>query len=196
LTWLYHWLAIAGAVLGCIGGWLGRRLLDQLLWPRLVAAWAKTTDGIAMLSPGLAGVQGRSVLRSLASDQQELSHPSLLALRTGEWIMLAVLLATFAIVERVDFIRLGISANPTPEMLQKLKMTQFFFRMALSGTGLAALIYWARALRLRRLFANPQLEESKVLVRVRRLYARAGLNPEEIDSLITGALERNTTGPV
>jgi hypothetical protein len=40
--------------------------------------------------------------------------------------MMAVLLATFAIAERVDFIRLGISVNPTPEMLQKLTMTQFF----------------------------------------------------------------------
>jgi hypothetical protein len=148
-----------------------------------------------MLSRGLARAQGRSVLRSLVSDQQELSHPSLLALRTGEWIMLAVLLATFAIVERVDFIRLGTSANPTPEMLQKLIMTQFFFRTALAGTGLAVFIYWSRALRLRRLFANPELEESKVLVRVRRLYARSGLSPQEIDSLITGALERKTTCP-
>jgi hypothetical protein len=190
LTWPYHWLAIGGAVLGFTGGWLGRKLLDQLLWPRLVAAWAKTTDGIAMLSRGLARVRGRSVLRSLVNDKQELSHPILLVLRTGEWIMLAVLLATFAIVERVDFIRLGISANPTAEMLQKLTMTQFFFRMALSGTGLAVFIYWARALRLRRLFVNPELEESKVLVRVRRLYARVGLNPEEIENLITGALER------
>jgi hypothetical protein len=109
--------------------------------------------------------------------------------------MMAVLLAAFAIVERVDFIRLGISVNPTPEMLQKLTMTQFFFRMALSGTGLTVFIYWARALRLRHLFANPELEASKVLVRVRRLYARAGLNPEEIESLITDSLERNTSSP-
>jgi hypothetical protein len=126
LTWLYHWSAIGVAVLGLIGVWIACRLLDQLLWPRFVAAWAKATDGIAMLSRGLARRQGRFLLRSLVKDQRELSHPSLLALRTGEWIMMAVLLATFAIAERVDFIRLGISVNPTPEMLQKLTMTQFF----------------------------------------------------------------------
>jgi hypothetical protein len=193
LTWLYHWSAIGVAILGLIGVWIAYRLLDQLLWPRFVAAWAKATDGIAMLSRGLARRQGRFLLRSLVNDQRELSHPSLLALRTGEWIMMAVLLATFAIAERVDFIRLGISANPTPEMLQKLTMTQFFFRVALSGTGLAVIMYWARALRLRRLFANPESEESKVLARVRRLYARAGLNREEIENRITGSLERNTT---
>ena len=76
MTWLYHWSAIGVAVLGLIGVWIAYRLLDQLLWPRFVAAWAKATDGIAMLSRGLARRQGRFLLRSLVNDQRELSHPS------------------------------------------------------------------------------------------------------------------------